>query len=151
MNIVDVADQTYRELETPDDISIPNIIFWLQSNLNQLNVLIGTQYTLDVSEWVIPDLGESESAILKYLYLVYYYNRLIKSNLQAGAFDWSEISEGDSHIRRVSRNEIAKTYIQLKNALENRLHQLVFRYKQDKTIPMSLAAAHDLIRFYRIN
>src|SRR6266403_1509374 len=117
IDIVSIADQTYRELETPDEISIPNIIFWLQSNLPALNLLIGTQYALDVKEEVIPILGDSEGIILKYLYLVYYYNRLIKSNLQAGAFDWSELSEGDSHIRRVSRNEIAKTYIQLKNAL----------------------------------
>ncbi len=150
VDIISVADQVYRELQTPDDISIPNIVFFLQSNLPQLNVLIGTQYTLDVNEQVTPLLGESEGTILKYLYLVYYYNRLIKSNLGAGAYDFSEISEGDSHIRKVSRNEIAKTYIQLKNALEQRLDRLIFRYKQDQTVPQSLSAASDLIRFYRI-
>ncbi len=151
MNLIDLSDQLMRELDNPTDISIPNVVFWLQSNLNSVNLLIGTTYTLDSNEQVTPNLGDSEGAILKYLYLVYYYNRLIKSNLGAGAFDWSELSEGDSRIRRVSRNEIAKTYIQLKNALEARLHQLVFRYKQDQTVPVGWFAASDLIRFYRIN
>lgn len=151
MNVIDLADQCYRELDSPDDIGIPNIVFFLTSNLPQLNVLLGTGYSLDNNQQIFPELGESEATILKYLYLIYYYNRLTKSNLQASAYDWSEIVEGDSNIRRVSRNEVAKTYIQLKKALEDRFNRLIFLYKQAQSIPISLSAAHDLIRFYRIN
>src|SRR6266446_6983010 len=150
MNIVDTADQLYRELDEPDDISITNIIFWLQSNLNVLNILIGTAYTLDVNEAVTPPLGEMEAAVLKHLYLIHYYARLVKSSLGAAAYGFTELSEGDTAIRTASKNEIAKSYIQLKGALELQLTKLVFSYKQGTILPQSLAAANNLLRFYRV-
>lgn len=149
MNIVDIADQLFRELQEPDDISIPNIIFWLQSNLNTLNLLIGTSYALDENEVVVPELGDTESAVLKYLYLIYYYGRLVKISLGAASYSWTELNEGDTTIRVVSKNEIAKSYIQLKSALELQLNRLIFSYKQGNISPNSLSAVHNLLRFYR--
>lgn len=150
MKLVDLADITYREIDTPDTLSIPNITFWLASNLPTLNILLGTSYTLDTNEESSPELGDSESVILKYLYLIHFYGWLVKSSLGAAGIGFSELSDGDTTIRWVSKNEIAKSYDQLKKALENRLNQLVFAYKQDTVVPVGLAAAHDLIRFYRI-
>jgi hypothetical protein len=151
MKIVDVADECYRELLTPDDISIPNIAFWLENNLKQLNILIGTSYVLNESTHEAnPELGDSEASILKYLYMIYYYDRLVRSSLGAAQFGFSELSDGDTTIRWVSKNEIAKTYVSLKSALENRLNRMLNYYRNDAVIPQSLSAAHDLIRFYRI-
>lgn len=150
MDIVTCADFCYRELDSPDDIGIPNIVFWLTANLAQLNLLCGTDYKLDDKNQPNPELTDSEGTILKYLYLVHYYNRLIKLNLGAAKYDWSELVEGDTQIRRVSNNEIAKTYVQTKNALQDRLDKLVLAYNQNQIVPVSLSAAHDLIRFYRI-
>lgn len=150
MNIVSLADICYRELDSPDDTSIPNIVFFLTANLSQLNTLIGSSYSLDDNQEPTPELGDSESVILKYIYLIHYYNRIIRSNLQAGAYDVMELQEGDTTIRQASRNELAKSYNQLKMALEDRLHRLISSYKQNGVIPASLSAAHDLVRFYRV-
>jgi len=152
MKLVDLADDIYRsELDTPDTISVPNIVFWLASNLGTLNILIGTNYVLDdTTHEPSPELGDSEAVILKYLYLIHFYGWLVKSSLGAAGIGFSELSDGDTTIRWVSKNEIAKSYDQLKKALEARLNQLVFAYKQDTVVPVGLAAAHDLIRFYRI-
>jgi len=150
MKLVDLADITYREIDTPDTLSVPIIAFWLASNLPALNILIGTDYKLDNTEESNPELGDSESIILKYLYLIHFYGWLVKSSLGAAGIGFSELSDGDTTIRWVSKNEIAKSYDQLKKALEARLNQLVFAYKQNTVVPIGLAAAHDLIRFYRI-
>jgi hypothetical protein len=150
MTILDLADSIYRELDLPDNTSIPVIVFWLGSNLNTLNLLLSTSYIVNEDEEAEPELGDGESAILKHLYLINYYNYLIRSNLGASSYDWSEISEGDSTIRRVSKNEISKSYIQVKHSLEERLQQLLIAYRRYQTIPRSLSATHDLIRLFRI-
>lgn len=106
MNVTDLADEIYRELDYPEDLGIPNIVFFLTSNIGQLNVLIGSSYSLTQNNQIDPELGIAEAVILKYIYFVHYYNRLVRSNLGASAYDFSEISEGDTTIRRASRNEI---------------------------------------------
>ena len=47
MKIVDIADELYRELAEPSDLSIPAISFWLRSNIGKLNNLISTAYLID--------------------------------------------------------------------------------------------------------
>ena len=155
MEIVDLADDIFRnELNEPDDISIPNIVFWLLANIPSLNVLLGTNYVVDFSTSIItPELGDAESAILKYLYLIHYSDILIKSNLNTtggGGSALSELSDGDTTIRWVSKNEIAKSYIQLKKSLEDIFNKMVLSYKRDGAVPISLSAAHNVDRFYRI-
>lgn len=150
MNIVDVADETYRELGSPRDTNIPKIVFWFTSNIGQLNILIDSCYTVE-SEVVSPDLDDADKVIFKLLYSIYYYNRLITCNLGASAYDWSEVVEGDTTIRRVSRNEVSKTYIQLKKALEDMLNRLTFMRRQGTVTPVSLSAIHDLVRYYRVS
>ena len=45
VKIVSIADEAYRELASPSDLSIAAISFWLRTNLGQLNNLIDTSYT----------------------------------------------------------------------------------------------------------
>ena len=33
MKVVDIADEVYRELGSPTDLSIPAIAFWLRTNI----------------------------------------------------------------------------------------------------------------------
>jgi hypothetical protein len=149
MKVFDIADEIYRELGSPTDLHMPAIVFWLTSNLGQLNLLVASDYQLDDDQNVNPDILEEDKAILKLLYFIDFYNRTIQSNLGAGAYDWAEVMEGDSNIRRVSRNELAKTYIQVKKSLEERLNRLVSMKKQGAVIPTSLSAVHGLLRYYR--
>lgn len=149
MNVTDIADETYRELGNPSGSSIPKIVFWFTSNIGQLNVLIGSCYTAEL-EIISPDLSDIDKVIFKLLYTIYYYDRLIACNLGASAFDWSEVIEGDTSLRRVSKNEISKTYLQLKKALEDRLNRLIMLKRQGEVLPVSLSSIHHLLRYNRV-
>jgi len=150
MSVVDIADEIYRELDNPDDATIPSIAFWLTANVGQLNLYIGSTYEVDTNEQFSPELSETDKAIIKILYFIYYYSKSVRANLGASAYDWSSITEGDTTISRVSRNEIAKNYLQLKKALEDRLNRILIVRRQGKSLPLSLAACHNLIRYYRV-
>lgn len=149
MNITDVADETYREIGYPSASSIPKIVFWFTSNIGQLNALVGSCYTAEL-EVISPDLSDIDKVILKLLYIIYHYDRLITCNLGASAYDWSEVVEGDTTIRRVSKNEVSKTYLQLKKALEDRLNRLIAMRRQGAVLPVSLSAIHNLLRYDRV-
>lgn len=152
MKLTDLADNIFRNLGEPEEISIPNIAFWLVGRIGELNTLINTTIVYDENlEEFNPELTDEQAAIFGLMYSISYFTRFVRSSLGASAYDWSEISEGDTMIRRVSRNEVAKTYQQLRNQLQNELNDLVFFYKQNRAIPYSLSAVHNLLRFYRIS
>lgn len=148
-SITDIADEIYREMGEPDDISIPSISFWLSSNIGQLNTLINVVIEVDENEEFVPELTHEQKAIFKQIYFINYFTRMIKTSLGASAYDWSELSEGDSRIRRVSRNEIAKTYQQVRGTLQTELSDLVFFYKQNRVIPYSISSISELLSLYR--
>ena len=81
----------------------------------------------------------------KILYLIKHYSSKIKANLGASAYDWSELSEGDSKVRRVSRNEVAKTYKQVRDSFDVELMRLVNRYNKRQSSPVSYDRAELLI------
>lgn len=149
MNVTSVADETYRELGSPSGSSIPKIVFWFTSNIGQLNALVGSCYEAEL-EVISPDLSDIDKVIFKLLYTIYYYDRLITCNLGASAYDWSEVIEGDTTLRRVSKNEVSKTYLQLKKALEDRLNRLIILKKQGEVLPVSLSSVHNLLRYGRV-
>lgn len=136
MKVVDIADEIFRDLNNPTDLSVPQIAFWLLGNIGQLNILIEMEYVVVNSEFV-PELGDQEKDILKKIYFVKWANNGMTHNLGATAYDWSEISEGDSTVRRVSRNEIAKTYKQLRDTYQSELNELAYYYKKNKISPSS--------------
>jgi len=151
MKLTDLADHVFRNLGEPTDASIPNITFWLEGRIGELNNLINTTIVYDpVTQDFSPELTDEQASIFGLMYSISYFTRLIKVSLGAGAFDWSEISDGDTTIRRVSRNEMSKTYIQLRNQIQTELNDMIFYYKQNRTVPYSLSAVHNLIRFYRV-
>ena len=135
MKTVDIADEIFRELDAPDDFPIPNISFWLTSNIGKLNTLLCLDITVDANMEFVPELTDPQKDILKLLYYVYVYRRLNRNALGAGAYDWSEIQEGDTSIRRVSKNELAKSYKALKDDIQKELDDLVFFYKQRQSLP----------------
>lgn len=138
MTILALADEIYRELDSPSDLPMASIIYWLQNNIGQLNILIGTSvlYDLDTDEF-IDELEVEEANIFKLLYLIKFYSQQIKASLGASAYDWSEVSEGDSRVRRVSKNEVAKTYKQMRDSYDIELMRLVHKYNLRQSAPES--------------
>jgi hypothetical protein len=80
--IVDIADEIYRELGAPPDISIPSVAFWLRTNLGKLNILINKRYTINTLDLEVDAISPetftiTEKAILKKMYNISYYDRQI--------------------------------------------------------------------------
>lgn len=80
--IVDIADEIYRELGEPDDISIPSIAFWIRTNIGKLNIILNKNYSINTTNLEIDAIeGEpftiNEKAIFKKLYKIHYYDRQI--------------------------------------------------------------------------
>jgi len=134
MKLIDLSNYLYQELGEPTTPTITDITFILRNLVGELNNLISTEYCI-VDQDYCPELGESEAAILGNLYLLRYYNKMINNNLGASAYNWNELREGDSVIRKVSNNEISKTYLQLKNTISEYIKFLVSSYKQNQCVP----------------
>jgi hypothetical protein len=134
MKVIDIADEIYRELDQPNIVSIPMIVFWCGANVGKLNLLLHEEIEFVDNEFS-PELSVEQAAVLKILYIISYYSKQMASHLGAGAYDWSELTEGDTRIRRVSKNEIAKNYSQLRSSYSAELDELVYRYKNNQVIP----------------
>jgi hypothetical protein len=80
--IVDIADEIYRELGEPEDISIASIAFWLRTNLGKLNILINKQYSINSLDLEVDAISPetftlTEKVIFKKMYNISYYDRQI--------------------------------------------------------------------------
>lgn len=137
--VTTIADEIFRELESPSDTSSGAISFWLRDNVGNLNSLLSTSYNLDSTGQFTPEFGNSEKDILKKLYVIYYYNKFIRANLGAASYDSVlEITTDGDTVKKVNKNEIAKTYIQLKNIETDLLNKLINGYKSNNTSPVAV-------------
>ena len=75
MKIVDIADELYRELESPSSLSIASIAFWLRTNYGKLNTLIDAEFEIVESGdyEMSPTPNEEEKAIFKQLFVLYFF------------------------------------------------------------------------------
>ena len=140
MKLIDLSNGLfYNDLLQTDDTSVVKILEYLKANIGQLNDLIATSYIIEGNE-ASPELLLDEAAIFGNIYLMNYYQRQQKNYLGASGYDndWSEISEGDTRIKRTSRNEIAKNYILLSNDIRDYLYKISESYRRWKCVPASL-------------
>lgn len=135
-----------NDLNAPD-LTTGQVISWLEVSLGDMNTLLGTRYSLQ-NGCPCPSLGISESGILAQMYKIKYYNQQVKENLGASAYDWSEIHEGDTKIRKVSRNEVAKTYTTLAKDAQTMLNDMIKYYRTNKAMPKSLSSFNTPFRMY---
>lgn len=80
--IVDIADEIYRELGEPTDLSIASIAFWLRTNLGRLNIIINKKYTINTIDLEVDAISPEaftiiEKSIFKKMYNIHYYDRQI--------------------------------------------------------------------------
>lgn len=121
-------------LESLDDTVTPtgSVSTWLKSNLGYLNLRLGEQFTIS-GDCVVPEMSQNVSGIYTEMFYCYYYNKQANKNLGASAYDWTEIvGEDQGAIRKVSKNEVAKTYRSLSNDCKVRLDQLTKWYTEAK-------------------
>ena len=144
--IVDIADEVYRELGEPADISIASIAYWLRTNIGKLNVLINKPYlinetTLEIysSDETNDPFGINEKTIFKKIYTLYYYERLFRNALGAASTDSViEIDQNGFRAKRVNKNELAKTYSELKKQADAELKILLDKYDINGVTPLQV-------------
>jgi hypothetical protein len=145
--IVDVADEVYREMGEPSDISIASIAYWLRTNIGKLNVLLNKPYlinetTLEIysSDETKDPFGINEKTIFKKIYTVHYYERLFRNALGAASTDSTiEIDQNGFRAKKVNKNELAKTYSDLKKQSDEALKMLLDKYELNEVTPLQVA------------
>jgi hypothetical protein len=148
MKVVDIADELFNELGSPETLSLPAIAYWLRSNIGSLSNYLNEDFyiaslsldiTKDVSD-VATEIEEDEKDILKKMYHIHYYDILLRSTLAAAGTDSVvEIQSDDTRVRRINKNELTKTYISLKRTEQDELSKLINGYKLKKSKPLQIA------------
>lgn len=76
-----------------------------------------------------------EKNIFQEIYKVKYYEDFINRLLYSAQYDTIiEVEEGDSHVRKLTKNDLAKSYIILKKEAADRLRDLTMLYKFNKAV-----------------
>ena len=139
--VIDAADEINFELNSPFDISISFISFWLRRNIGKLNNLIGTTFTIttDSPYNFSTALSEEQKDIYKHLFKIYYWQKKINDNLGSSSFDIvQEVTSDSATVRMVNKNEISKTYLQLRNQEIEALKNMVNGYKLGSFDPLAV-------------
>jgi hypothetical protein len=126
-----------RILDSLDETGIANslVVTWFQNNLYKLNLALGTGFVTNSSGYIEPDMNQFESGIYEQQYFCYYYKKKANANLGASSWDWTEIrGEDQGTIRKVSKNETAKTYLQLSKECEQSLKDLIEWYAEQDMV-----------------
>jgi hypothetical protein len=141
-NVIQLSDTIFRDLESPSNLSIPQIAYWLRYvGIGKLNDLIDVNIELDDNYDFTPELTVIQDAILTEIYYVNYYNKKTTNSLGANSYDisedWTTIRESDgSQISRVNYIEKAKVFKQLKDDHQEELDKLVQHYRNNNAIPL---------------
>lgn len=145
MKVVDIADEIYRELDKPSDLSIPPITFWVRTNLGTLNNLINTTFSVDETTLEIKDddsneITQQEGAILKKIYLAHHYDVKIRSSLGAASVDQVvELASDGSRIKKINKTEQGKTYQSVRSQVVEELKFMIAGYKIKGSTPLQVA------------
>jgi hypothetical protein len=154
MKIVDIADEIHRELGAPSTLSIPAIAFWVRTNIGGVNNHLNTSYDVDASSFEVVDkddgpITQYEVAVLKKMYHVHYYDGLLRSVLAAASTDSVvALSSDGSSIRKINKNEQAKTYLSLRNQIFDEMMVMVRDYKNRDIQPLQVAGDDDSSAVY---
>ena len=163
MNTVgQLASGIWDDLGQPITPSMTYISGWIGSDrgLGKLNVLLGQEFIVDSAGAFAnstytsggvsgvyqtgdfyPVLGNVEAAIYAEIYKYDFYDKKIRDTLNGifdatnTAVDWSELSEGDTTIKRSNRSEVAKTYRGMQQDSRLELNKLVGYYRQNRALP----------------
>ena len=93
MKVVDIADELFREVAEDSNYSIASISYWVRANIGRLNSHLNTFFEIDSSyeisqkidtkndnSLVQTEITVDEAAILKKMFLIYYYDYVLNNN-----------------------------------------------------------------------
>jgi len=152
MKAVDIADQIHRELGSPTDVGIAAISFWIRTSIGALNNHLNITYEINQSSYEIErdvngtttEIGINETAVLKKMYEIHFYDIKLRSVLAAASTDAViALSSDGSSIKKVNKNEQAKLYAGARNTLSEELHNMVHAYRLNDVQPLQVAGDDD--------
>jgi hypothetical protein len=143
MKAVDWATNIFKNemAEEATNISIPSLIAYYRSNVNDLNNMLGTCFTLNNTQGVnfleLIDgkninclINDDAANVYKYIYMLSYYNRLIRNLTGVGAVNSiSQIQSDGGIVRFTERHQLARVYLDLRKSINQDLKNLVNKYK----------------------
>lgn len=140
MTLLELSTAISQDLGNPNSPTVGVIQYWLRHNIFTLNTLLNTSYTINTTDGSLnPELNDTDSAILKKMYFVYYYDGKIRENLGAASQDpVLEIAENGAIVRMISKNNIALTYTQIKKQEQEELNKLITFYRGNNAVPQSI-------------
>ena len=123
-----------RILDSLDEtgITTSSVVVWMSNHLYLINTAIGSGFYTNGSGYIEPDFSPNVSGLYESMYVCYYYNKKANSALGAFSSDWTEIEgEKQGKIRRVSRNEVSKTYRLMAQDCRSSLAELIKAYNEN--------------------
>lgn len=132
-NILDSLSET--------TVTTGSVVLWLQTHLGVLNAKLNTAFDLNESGCITGDMAQSQSGIYNEMFICDYYSKQAAKNLGASAYDWTVIEgEDQGSIKKVSKNEIAKTYRGLSTDCISNVNDLVKWYNSqyNKALPLQV-------------
>jgi hypothetical protein len=144
MKIVDIANAIFENLGRPSDTSVPAIAFWVRSQTGAINNLLNEDFQVNSAYEIIDGNGDEISidavAVIESLYAIHKYSLDIKVNINSLSTDSIvEVSDQGSSVRKVNKNEVAKTIVQLRKDVMTELSDQVKGYKTNKAVPAQIA------------
>jgi hypothetical protein len=143
MKVVDIAQEIYFDLNSPSDLSLAAIAFWIRANVGRLNSIVFSNFKLNDSyEIVDSDNGDAEidinaAAILKKMYIVHRYSVIIRSKLTAiDSDDIVEVTDQDQKVRKLDKTQIIRAVTAEKKIEEEELQKLINAYRTKKSAPV---------------
>jgi hypothetical protein len=108
--------------------------------LNKPYLISDTTLEIYSSDEAKDPFGINEKTIFKKIYTVYYYERLFRNALGAASTDSTlEINQNGFSARKINKNELAKTYSDLKKQSDAELKILLDKYEINEVSPLQVA------------
>jgi hypothetical protein len=133
MTSAQVSGWAYRIHGNLEDatVSVGMIVSWMQNNLFKINTSLPVTEDFVLSgDSIVPEMSQAVSGIYEEMYYYDYMARKARLCLGAAAYDWVEFNgEDQGTVRRVSKNEQAKTWRLLAQDAEKKIKELVIWYE----------------------
>lgn len=128
-----ISGWAYRiqgSLEDPS-ISVGMVASWIQNNLFKINTSLPiTEEFVLSGDGIYPEMSQSISGIYEEMYYYDYMTRKARLSVGAAAYDWVEFNGDDQgSVRRVSKNEQAKTWRLLAQDADKKIKELIVWYE----------------------
>lgn len=146
MKVVDIANEIYIEQGSPTTTSIPAIAFWIRAQTGFLNTLLFEDLSINSSLELVKEDGTEVPveivSIIKQAYRVYDLEMSVRTTMNALATDTILTVKDNlagTSFTRVNRNEISKTYLQMRRDEQGVLTNMINAYRLLKAQPSQIA------------